>query len=148
MFKIFLCSSELVKDKETGYTCGIGNSQELSQRLIMVLEQENSSITESAYQLALSNLHVDMAQANHNIYLDLIISNEDVKAPKPDPEMYLLAMKKFNLNPNECLIIEDNEHGVQAALASGAHLLKVSKPDDVSLERINNKILDIESIKD
>ena len=57
-------------------------------------------------------------------------------------------MKKFNLNPNECLIIEDNEHGVQAALASGAHLLKVSKPDDVSLERINNKILDIESIKD
>ena len=83
-----------------------------------------------------------------NIYLDLIISNEDVKAPKPDPEMYLLAMKKFNLNPNECLIIEDNDHGVQAALASGAHLLKVSKPDDVSLERIHNKICDIESIKD
>ena len=83
-----------------------------------------------------------------NVYLDLIISNEDVKAPKPDPEMYLLAMKKFNLNPNECLIIEDNDHGVQAALASGAHLLKVSKPDDVSLERIQNKILDIESIKD
>ncbi len=80
-------------------------------------------------------------------YLDLIISNEDVRAPKPDPEMYLLAMKNFNLNPNECLIIEDNEHGIQAALASGAHLLKVSKPDDVSLERIQNKISDIESIK-
>lgn len=69
---------ELVKDKETGYTCGIGNSQELSQRLIMVLEQENSSITESAYQLALSNLHVDMAQANHNIYLDLIRNNYEI----------------------------------------------------------------------
>ena len=69
---------ELVKDKETGYTCGIGNSQELSQRLIMVLEEENSSVIESAYQLALSNLHVDMAQANHNIYLDLIRNNYEI----------------------------------------------------------------------
>ena len=69
---------ELVKDKETGYTCEIGNSEELSQRLLLVLEQENSSITDSAYQLALSNLHVHMAQANQNIYVDLIRNNYEI----------------------------------------------------------------------
>ena len=63
---------ELVKDKETGYTCEIGNSQELSQCLIMVLKQDNNTVIDNAFQVALSNLHVHMAQANHNLYLDLI----------------------------------------------------------------------------
>ena len=78
-------------------------------------------------------------------YLDLVISNEDVNLPKPNPEMYLLAMKNFKLMPKECLIVEDNDHGVKAALASGAHLLRVTSPDDVSLERIEKRIQEIES---
>ena len=76
-------------------------------------------------------------------YLNLIVSNQDVKKPKPDPEMYLVAMEKLNVNPEECLIIEDNDHGVQAALASGGHLLRVANPDDVTLGRIKMRIDEI-----
>lgn len=54
-------------------------------------------------------------------YLDIIISNEDVSKGKPDPEMYVKAIQSFNLQPEECLIVEDNENGIKAALASGAH---------------------------
>ena len=77
-------------------------------------------------------------------YINLIISNEDVSASKPDPEMYLKAMKSLNLKPKECLIIEDNDHGVQAALSSGGHLLRVNNPDDVTLSRIRDRINQIE----
>ena len=86
-----------------------------------------------------------MDLSNLNSYLDLIISNQDVSKPKPDPEMYLTAMNKLNLKPKECLIIEDNDHGVQAAIASGGHLLRVSTPDDITLERIQEHLLLIDN---
>ena len=78
-----------------------------------------------------------------NDYIDLIISNEEVTRSKPDPEMYLKAFKKFNLDPKECVIVEDNDHGIQAALASGGHLLKVSNPEDIQLEVIESFISEL-----
>lgn len=78
-------------------------------------------------------------------YLDLVISNQDVKKGKPDPEMYLKAMQTLNLTPNECLILEDNEHGIQAAIASGGHLLKIGVPDDTTYQAITARITEIES---
>lgn len=84
---------------------------------------------------------MDLAKLSH--HLDLIVSNQDVSKPKPDPEMYLVAMQKLNVSPNECLIVEDNEHGIQAALASGGHLLRVANPDDVTLSRIQTRISEI-----
>ena len=77
-------------------------------------------------------------------YFDFFISNEDVKKGKPDPEMYLNAMTKFNAKPDECLILEDNENGIKAALASGGHLLQIFEVSDVNYENIINKINTIE----
>jgi beta-phosphoglucomutase len=79
-------------------------------------------------------------------HLDLVISNEDVTKGKPDPEMYLSAMHTLKVNPEECLILEDNDHGIQAATASGGHLLKIGVPDDVTYENIKTRIIEIESI--
>lgn len=78
-------------------------------------------------------------------YLDLIVSNQDVAKGKPDPEMYLKAMKSLNVNPNECLILEDNEHGIQAAVASGGHLLRIGVPDDVTYQAIKTRINELET---
>ena len=79
-------------------------------------------------------------------YLDLMLSNEDVKNGKPDPEIYNKAMKILNLKPNECLIIEDNEHGIQSATASGGYLLKVGVPDDVTYKHIKSRISELEAV--
>jgi len=80
-------------------------------------------------------------------YLDVLISNEDVSHAKPDPEMYLLAMKKFGLKPEECLVLEDNDHGIQAARASGAHLFVVGEPSDVTYGNIRKNINQIMTAK-
>lgn len=69
-------------------------------------------------------------------HLDLIVSNEDVSKAKPDPEMYLKAMSELGVQPHETLILEDNEHGIQAARASGARVLVIGTPDDVEYARI------------
>lgn len=69
-------------------------------------------------------------------YFELIMSNEDVQYSKPDPEIYVKAMQKMNLTPEECLILEDNKNGIKAAVASGAHLLRVSDVFDVNYNNI------------
>ena len=69
-----------------------------------------------------------------------MVSNEDVLNGKPDPEMYLKAMTHFNLRPDECLIVEDNENGIRAARASGAHLLIVKDPSELTLENLLRSI--------
>lgn len=73
-------------------------------------------------------------------YLDHTLSNQDVTASKPNPEIYNKMIKHFNLKPEECLILEDNENGIKAAIDSGAHLLKVEQIYDVNFENIINKI--------
>ena len=52
--------------------------------------------------------------------------------PKPDPYMYVSAMKKFNVSPEKTLIFEDSEIGKQAAYASGAHVYEVKSYDELS----------------
>lgn len=79
-------------------------------------------------------------------YLDFTLSNQDVTKPKPDPEIYLKAIEKLGLAPQECLIVEDNQNGIKAALASGAHLLKVETVDDVNYDNIRARIDEIERL--
>ena len=55
-------------------------------------------------------------------YVEFLVSNEDVKRPKPNPEMYLQAMVNLGLGPKECMIVEDSHVGRQAAFESGAFL--------------------------
>lgn len=73
-------------------------------------------------------------------YLDVTISNEDVSRPKPDPGMYLAALDRLGVRPEETVIVEDNENGVKAATAAGAHVLVVEGPDDVTLDAIRSRI--------
>lgn len=90
------------------------------------------------------SVEVMIEQAGLNQYFDFYVSNEDVEKGKPDPEMYNLAMNKMNLKPEECLILEDNENGIKAAVESGGNLLKIGEVTDVTYLVIKNRILELE----
>ena len=92
-----------------------------------------------------NSIEIMMEKSNLAPYLDFIISNQDVKNGKPDPEMYNMAIKKLDLKSSECIIVEDNENGIKAALASGANLLKVENPSDVNYSNIIKKINELEN---
>jgi len=76
---------------------------------------------------------------------DLTMSNEDVKKAKPDPEIYATAMARFGLRPEQCIVVEDNQNGIKAATAAGAHVLAVDTTDDVTYENIAEKIAQLEA---
>jgi len=71
---------------------------------------------------------------------DMVITNQDVNLPKPNPEGYEYCIRSFGCTPDECLIVEDSPKGIEAAQKSKAHVLIVQSPDDVTKENVFNKI--------
>ena len=85
-------------------------------------------------------VEVMMERSHLTRHLDLMLSNQDVNEPKPSPEIYTVAIRHFGLKPSECVIVEDNENGIRAAKASGAHVLVVRDVHDVNLENILGRV--------
>ncbi|MGF1698202.1 HAD family phosphatase [Vibrio lamellibrachiae] len=56
---------------------------------------------------------------------ELIITAEDVTRSKPKPDCYLLACRKLSLDPKECLVLEDSNHGINAALSAGCQAIMI-----------------------
>lgn len=57
---------------------------------------------------------------------DAVITGNDVKNKKPDPEIFLLAAKNIGLNPKDCLVVEDALSGIKAAKAAGCKCLAIT----------------------
>ena len=77
-------------------------------------------------------------------FFSFTLSNNDVDNPKPSSEIYSLSFKKLGLSPKQCLICEDSPHGRKAAYSSGAHVLEVEDANDLTLEKIYQKINNIQ----
>lgn len=73
-------------------------------------------------------------------YINFYLSNEDVAHPKPATEMYLQCMIKANVSPKETLIIEDSYNGRLGAEQTGALVMGVNSPNDVTYENIDRFI--------
>lgn len=54
-----------------------------------------------------------------------VVSADDVVHGKPAPDMFLLAAKLIGVEPSRCLVFEDAEPGIQAALAAGMKVVRV-----------------------
>lgn len=130
---------------------------EMKQRYTMDLIHQNcipvdqhqhalSQLTQAGYRLAVASNSVResidtmLSRAGLLSYLEFTLSNEDVIRGKPDPEIYLLALHRLGLMPHECIIVEDNPHGIAAAVAAGANVLAVKDPSEVTWARIHDFI--------
>lgn len=59
-------------------------------------------------------------------YFATIVAGDDLEQSKPEPEPYLLAAKKLQLQPSECLAIEDNPVGIEAAKRANIQVVGIS----------------------
>lgn len=56
---------------------------------------------------------------------DLLQSSDDIRAGKPDPEIFLTACRRLNLPPAECCVLEDSGNGVLAGRRAGCRVVAV-----------------------
>ena len=52
-------------------------------------------------------------------HFELVLTRDQYRQSKPDPEPYRQAMWRLGLTPERCLVIEDSERGLRAAKAAG-----------------------------
>jgi len=59
---------------------------------------------------------------------DTLVCAGDYTKSKPDPEPFLIAAERLGVKPEDCLVFEDTEMGIQAATAAGMASVKVLQP--------------------
>lgn len=77
-------------------------------------------------------------------YIDIIVSNQDVKEGKPNPEIYTKAIEGLGMKPEDCMVIEDNINGIKAGKAAGAYVMQVETVNDVTYDNIVKNIKEFE----
>jgi len=80
-------------------------------------------------------------------FIDDYLSNEDVKTPKPNCEIYLKCMTSCSVSPDETVIIEDSKVGVSSAMASKANLFIVKNIEETNRKNIIGFINKLENLK-
>lgn len=83
-----------------------------------------------------STVQTMLTRAGLSKFCELVLSNEDIEFAKPNPQIYLKAFEKLGLQPRECLIVEDSEHGKRSAYDSGGVVLEVTGYQEVNFDLI------------
>ncbi len=66
---------------------------------------------------------------------EVVVTEDDVRQGKPDPEAYLTVAQRMRLPTEQCLVIEDTLAGVRAALAAGMRCIAV--PSSLTREEVH-----------
>lgn len=107
--------------KEKGFTLAIATTT--NHHTIDVYRTENMNLVN---------------KASLDDYFSLIFAKDAVKELKPNPEVHIKIMNELNVNPEECLIIEDSLIGVEAANNAGIEVIALyDKYSDADREEIN-----------
>ena len=80
-------------------------------------------------------------------HFEFVLSAEDVSNPKPDPELYTMAVNKLGVEPRNALSIEDSAVGLTSAKAAGLSCVVVPNPMTKSMN-FSSADLRLESLAD
>ena len=105
----------------------------------MKAEELFPGVTELFKKLKADNIQIALASSSKNAQtiidilgirneFDAVVDGNMIVHSKPDPEIFLLAAKKLGLSPADCIVFEDAEAGVEAALRAGMKCVGVGNP--------------------
>lgn len=101
--EIFPGVRQLISDiRSAGMKTGLASSSKNARRVITLLEIESE--------------------------FDAIVDGSMIRHTKPDPEIFLITAGKLGIPPRNCVVIEDAEAGVEAALAAGMKCIGIGSP--------------------
>lgn len=115
-------------EKEKQYQQEFKPHLKLLPGLDIFLEKAHQAGIKMAIGSAAIMFNIDFVLDNLNIrhYFEAIVSADDVKDSKPNPETYLKCATALNIQPQDCLVFEDAPKGVEAALNAGMESLVIT----------------------
>lgn len=119
------------------------------KEILAYLQEQGIHITLCSNS-SLDRVREGLKQIEIDSYFECLYSGMESGHAKPDPYIYLSAMKQFQAYPNETLVIEDSEVGIHGAKLSGAYVAALKDPDGLSVQHeadwIIKDLLEIKSI--
>jgi HAD superfamily hydrolase (TIGR01509 family) len=110
-------------------------------------------LKESNYRIALaSSSSIEMIEAILNklgidSYFEFKVSGDEVNIGKPAPDIYLETARRLNVLPNNCIVLEDSEHGIEAGNAAGMETIGFANPGSGNQDLSNANYI-VNSIED
>lgn len=96
--------------------------QMTKENLTKEVKETLDYLREEGYQLAIGSSSKNARLILHQIgledFFDAISDGNNIVNSKPHPEVFLLAAEYLNLEPKDCLVIEDAKAGIDAAIAA------------------------------
>ena len=93
--------------------------------LLSQLKGENilCAVGSSGYRL---NVNFVLEKCHIEPYFSAVVAGDEVTRCKPDPEIYLTAASKLGLCPEECIVFEDAEAGIESAKRAGMKVVALA----------------------
>ncbi|MGN7202963.1 beta-phosphoglucomutase [Pedobacter sp. SAFR-022] len=137
---------ELASGKNAEYVEMISKmtAEEVLPGTPQLLEQLKAAGIKIALGSASKNSGMILERTNLAHYFDAIIDGNHVNASKPDPEVFLKGAEALGLEPANCIVFEDAQAGVQAALNGGMKVIGIGQQNN--LQGANMVIKDLSEI--
>ena len=90
------------------------------------------TLRKDGYKVALASSSKNADMVIKRLYIenefDTVVDGTMIVHSKPDPEIFLMAASRLHLSPAECVVFEDAEAGVEAAIRAGMKCVGVGSP--------------------
>lgn len=116
------------------------------REFLQILEQNKVPMAICSGALR-TEVELVLEEAGLNHLFEVIVSADDVKKGKPDPEGFLLTLERLNVNrknpisKNQCIVIEDSHWGLEAATAAGMRTIAVTNSYDAEQLNMAEKVV-------
>ena len=134
-------------EEEQAQLCLLKNGWYLNQITHMNRSEILPGVQEMLENLKENNVHIALGSASKNAvtilrevglldYFEEIIDGTKTTRSKPDPQTFELGAKALELDPSECVVIEDSIKGIKAARLGGFDTIGIGNPDTLAANLI------------
>lgn len=117
--------AQKITEEEIADTSGVTEIAGAGEFLRAISPDRWALVTSAPLELAKARL-----KAAGLPFPKVIVSAESVSVGKPNPDCYLIAAKKLEINIEDCLIFEDVEAGIKAGVSAGGQIVVVTETHD------------------
>lgn len=127
LHKLSISAHQMCAEKEVLYAEIVKGEVALRPGVKRVLDVLSTNKMKTAVASSATKAAIDLMLGALQIkdYFQAIASGEEVAQSKPAPDVFLLGAKRLNVEPANCLVVEDSINGIRAAKAAGMSCLAV-----------------------
>lgn len=150
-FSLSQSTKELVKLKQTFYIDYLKSRTNLKP--VPYIPELMSTLYQNGFLLALASssphTQIDFILNEFELsnFFSVIVSGDDVRHGKPNPEIFLKASELIGISPEHCFVIEDSMNGVLAAKNANMHCIAYRNPNSGN-QNLEPADIEINSFKD